>query len=71
METRGLVERIQDLADLELALLVSLVAGQNCLIDIGEENLVSLVSELQIVGSILKARSFGCINGTECSIGSC
>ena len=49
MENPGLIERIQELTDLELALLVSLVAGQHCLIEVEEEALQPLQQEIQLV----------------------
>ncbi len=49
MEEPGLVERIQELTDLELALLLSLVAGEHCIIQTEEEALDPLEKELQIV----------------------
>lgn len=50
MEDPGLIERAQELTDLELALLVSLVAGQHCLIETKEEGLYSLQQEIKFVG---------------------
>lgn len=50
MEKPGLIERAQELTDLELALLVSLVGGQHCLIEAEEEALHSLQKEIKVVG---------------------
>lgn len=50
MENPGLIERVQQLTDLELALLVSLIAGQHCLIEAKEEALHSLQKEIKLVG---------------------
>lgn len=49
MEEISLIERIQDLTDLELALLLSLVAGEHCIIQTEEEALDSLEEELELV----------------------
>lgn len=46
-----LFEKIHELTDLELALLVSLVAGQHCLIEADEEALYPLQQEIQLVRS--------------------
>lgn len=50
MGNPGLIERAQELTDLELALLVSLVSGQHCLIEAEEEALNSLQKEIILVG---------------------
>lgn len=42
--------KAQELTDLELALLISLVAGQHCIIQAEEESLDPLQQELQLVG---------------------
>lgn len=49
MEEIGLIERIQELTDLELALLLSLVAGEHCIIQTEEEALDPLEGELELV----------------------
>lgn len=49
MEEIGLIERIQELTDLELALLLSLVAGEHCIIQTEEEALDLLGEELELV----------------------
>lgn len=49
MEEIGLIERIQELTDLELALLLSLVAGEHCIIQTEEEALDPLEEELELV----------------------
>lgn len=50
MEESELVEKAQELTDLELALLVSLIARQHCIIQAEEESLGSLEQELKLVG---------------------
>ena len=52
MGNPGLIERAQELTDLELAFLVSLVAGQHCLIEAKEEALDSLQKEIKLVGAL-------------------
>lgn len=47
-----LIERIQNLTDLELALLVSLIARQHCLIEAEEDALHPLQQEIQLVRSL-------------------
>lgn len=49
MEEIGLIERIQELTDLELALLLSLIAGEHCIIQSEEEALDPLGEELELV----------------------
>ena len=49
METSPLVERVQDLTDLELAILLSLVAGEHCIIQTESAALESLEHELRLV----------------------
>lgn len=49
MEPNGLVAKIQGLTDLELALLLSLVAGQHCLIETESEALELACQELGLV----------------------
>lgn len=49
MEPTGLVAKIQGLTDLELAILLSLVAGQHCLIETESEALEPASQELQLV----------------------
>lgn len=49
----GLVERVQELTDLELAMLLSLVSGQHCIIKAEQEDLDSLEQELQLVLRII------------------
>ncbi len=55
MGDSSLIGKIQQLTDLELALLVSLVAGQHCLIEAEDEALNQLQQEIQLVG--FKAQS--------------
>lgn len=49
MEESSLIERIQELTDLELALLLSLVADEHCVIRSEEESIDLLDQELQLV----------------------
>ena len=49
MERSPLVERVQDLTDLELAILLSLVAGEHCIIQTESSVLESLEHELRLV----------------------
>ena len=49
MDSSGLIGRVQDLTDLELAMLLSLVAGQHCIITAEPDDLDSLEQELQLV----------------------
>ena len=49
MENTDLVEKIQELTDLELAVLLSLVASQHCIIQAEEASLDSLEEELRLV----------------------
>lgn len=46
-----LVERVQGLTDVELAVLLSLVAGQHCIIETEEESIKALAEELQLVSN--------------------
>ena len=52
MNPAGLVENIQDLTDLELAVLVSLLAGQHCLVETESEAVESAAQELQLVSNL-------------------
>ena len=49
LDPSGLVERVQELTDLELAMLLSLVAGQHCIITAEQDDLDSLEQELCLV----------------------
>lgn len=49
MERLKLVEKVQGLTDLELAILLSLVAGQHCMIQAEQDELEPLEQELQLV----------------------
>lgn len=51
MQDKHLVERVQGLTDIELAVLLSLVAGQHCIIETEEELIDSLAEELQLVSN--------------------
>ncbi|KAL8929101.1 MAG: hypothetical protein Q9172_000644 [Xanthocarpia lactea] len=57
MSTRGLVHRVEELADLELALLLCFVANEHCLIRTEDEALDSLQHELQLIVSNVYSRS--------------
>ena len=54
MEPTGLVEKIRGLTDLELAILISVVAGQHCLIDTEEDAVEPTSQELQLVSQATK-----------------
>ena len=49
IEVPQLVERAQELTDVELAMLLSLIAGQHCIIRTEKEGLSSLEQEIQLV----------------------
>lgn len=49
MESSQLVERVQGLTDLELAVTLCLVANQNCIIQTEQDDMESLQQELQLV----------------------
>ena len=49
MDLPGLVEKVQQLTDLELAILLSLIAGQHCIITAGPDDMDSLEQELDLV----------------------
>lgn len=53
MDPSGLVEKVQELTDLELAMLLSLVAGQHCIITAERDDLESLEQELHLVLSAI------------------
>lgn len=53
MDASGLVERVQELTDLELAMLLSLVAGQHCIITAEQDDLDTLEQELHLVLNII------------------
>jgi hypothetical protein len=52
MEVQALVERVQNLSDLELATLLCLIARQHCCIEVGDELVDELAQELALVGSV-------------------
>ncbi|KAF6222159.1 hypothetical protein HO133_001245 [Letharia lupina] len=54
----GLVERVQELTDLELAMLLSLVAGQHCIVAAEQDDLDSLEQELQLVLGTIASNVF-------------
>lgn len=49
MQFAELVDNVQKLSDVELAVLLSLVAGQHCIIETSEDTVEPLVEELQLV----------------------
>ena len=49
-EVSDLIERVQELTDVELAMLVSLIAGQHCVVQTENEAINSLEQEIQLVG---------------------
>ncbi len=51
MDQSTLAGKVQELTDIELALLLSLVAGQHCIIQTEDGVLSSLTKELQLVCS--------------------
>jgi len=51
MDQSTLAGKVQELTDIELALLLSLVAGQHCIIQTEDGVLGSLTKELQLVCS--------------------
>lgn len=51
MESTELIEKIQALTDLELAILLSLVAGQHCLIETEPDSIQLAFQELQLVSN--------------------
>ncbi len=51
MHDMDLVERVQGLTDIELAVLLSLVAGQHCIVETEEESIKALAEELQLVSN--------------------
>ena len=49
METFRLIEKAQKLTDLELAMLLSFMAEQHCIIESEQANMESLEQELKLV----------------------
>ena len=49
MAYEALLDKVQDLSDLELAALICLVVGEHCIIDTEPDALDQLVLELQLV----------------------
>ena len=49
VEPSGLVQKVQELTDLELAMLLSFVAGQHCIITAEQDDLEPLEQELCLV----------------------
>lgn len=63
MAAEGLLEKVQSLTDLELAMLVSLMGKEHCIIESTTEALESLEAELQLVCLRMRASQLG----TQCS----
>ncbi|MCJ1433240.1 hypothetical protein MMC27_002599 [Xylographa pallens] len=51
MEDQVMLSRVQDLTDVELALLLCLVANQHCIVETTEEALDKLEDEIQLIVS--------------------
>ncbi|MCJ1457669.1 hypothetical protein MMC28_008038 [Mycoblastus sanguinarius] len=51
MDSSKLVERVQELTDVELAILLSLIADQHCIIKTEEASSASLEEEIQLIAS--------------------
>ena len=49
MEPQSIMAKVQDLSDIELALLLCLIANQHCIIHTTEESFEALEEELQLV----------------------
>ena len=49
MEVSELIGKVQELTDIELAMLLSLIAGQHCIIQTERDALNSLEQEIQLV----------------------
>lgn len=49
MDEKEVIEKVQELTDLELAILISLVADQHCIIETEEECLNPVKQELELV----------------------
>lgn len=61
MESRPLVDRVQSLGDLELAVLLSLVAQEHCLIWTEDELIDALGQELELV-DIMNSELANCVS---------
>jgi len=48
-DDKGILAKVQELSDIELALLLCLAADQHCIIQTKEESLDALEEELQLV----------------------
>lgn len=60
-EDREVLTKVQELSDLELALLLCLAADQHCIIQTKEEGLDALEEELQLVRAIFGLQPFNCM----------
>lgn len=60
-EDREILTKVQELSDLELALLLCLAADQHCIIQTKEEGLDALEEELQLVRTIFGLPPFNCM----------
>lgn len=56
MSSGDLLRKVEELSDLELALLLSLVANEHCLIHSEKESLETLGQELQLVRPAISYR---------------
>ncbi|KAA6408637.1 MAG: hypothetical protein FRX48_07719 [Lasallia pustulata] len=65
MDPQSLVERVQELADVELATLLCLVAGQHCIIQTEPGGLDSLEQELQLVAANIFGLSHAVLHCSE------
>jgi MoxR-like ATPase len=64
MDDQGVAQKVQGLSDVELALLLSLVAKENCIIQTGEESLEALDKEINLIARNVFGLSFASI---QCS----
>jgi hypothetical protein len=55
MEDERTVQKVQDLSDVELAMLLSLIANQHCIIEAEDEVFDALEDEIGLVCSVLHA----------------
>ncbi|MCJ1430242.1 hypothetical protein MMC29_008159 [Sticta canariensis] len=67
MEESALIESVQELTDLELALLLGLTAGEHCIIQTEEEVLDLVEEELQLIASNVFGLSHATIHCTTCT----
>ncbi|MCJ1463514.1 hypothetical protein MMC07_002122 [Pseudocyphellaria aurata] len=65
MEESVLIDRIQELTDLELALLLSLIAGEHCMIQTDEETPDAIGEEIQLIASNVFGLSHAIVHCTS------